>query len=618
MITKVTGQNSVKYQKLFREAEELLSNEAYNPSGYEDIILGETIGDLYSYFMAFPQILDAAGMKDASNENKTGDPMYYQKYFTILPLDEPVFEINADTRAITIPSQFKSIGVTGDNTAEIIFFSIDRFFDAVDFGAPEIRAVIEWHRTSGDNQDTYVDEAYIKELTLQENKVLIGWVIDERVTEEAAPIEFAVRLFMKDLDDKGNEIISYSFSTSAAKVNINKTLNFYTTTTEIDNTAIAQVRDRIRATHSPDVSSDSSLNAPIYTLNIDSNVGTYSYSTADNFYADLNDTGELEISVQARSTNGKADDKLLYRWLKWDELGKEWTGPQAMILGNSTTLDSIGQYKCVAIDNVGIRRSSKDSQILHILGPQKPKVKVADEGAYTSIILTDKADGMELNVKPGYENNMFYVDNYDINNKTKLSYEWKKSNNLNDTIKTDIEDAYEQKYQAKEEGYYYGYAVTQRNLKIETSDKASIYRVTKPLIKPISDYTILGLSNVAMHQGILGNTIIIDFRTYDENGEVSTTYAYDNIQYQWYHSAGYGADWFKVETADAAGTIVNGQITFKPTSIGEYKVNLLIKRNGEIIPAENVNEEDPLTWYTLEYKQTNGEPKELEFGIGLN
>jgi len=67
---------------------------------------------------------------------------------------------------------------------------------------------------------------------------------------------------------------------------------------------------------------------------------------------------------------------------------------------------------------------------------------------------------MELNVKPGHENDVFYVDNYDINNKTKLSYEWKKSNNLNDTIKIDIEDAYEQKYQAKEEGYYYGYAIT--------------------------------------------------------------------------------------------------------------------------------------------------------------
>ena len=350
---------------------------------------------------------------------------------------------------------------------------------------------------------------------------------------------------------------------------------------------------------------------------------TYPYTSTNNFYADFNDEDNtLVANVKARSTNGKEDDRLLYRWFKWNENDKNWQaypiGAIEAVDGNQTIIDSIGKFKCVAIDNVGIRRATKDSQILHILGPQKPEVKIADEGAYTSIILTNEADGMELNVKPGHENDVFYIDNYDINNKTKLSYEWKKSNNLNDTIKTDIENAYEQKYQAKEEGYYYGYAVTQRNLKIETSDEASIYRVTKPLIKPISSYTIFDLSNAAMHQGILGDTITIDFRTYDENGEVLNTYAYDNIQYQWYHSAGYGADWFKVETADAAGTVVNGQISFKPTAIGEYKVNLLIKRNSQVIPAETVDEEDPLTWYTLEYKQTNGEPKELEFGIDLN
>ena len=148
-------------------------------------------------------------------------------------MDEPVFEIDANTRIITVPSQFKNIGVAGDNTAEIIFFSIDRFFDAIDFGAPNIKAVIEWHRTTGNNQDSYVDEAYIKELTLENNKVLIGWVIDDRITEEPGAIEFAIRLYIQE----GKEIV-YSFSTSTAKVNIIKTLNFYTTDVEVEKSAI--------------------------------------------------------------------------------------------------------------------------------------------------------------------------------------------------------------------------------------------------------------------------------------------------------------------------------------------------------------------------------------------
>ena len=97
----------------------------------------------------------------------------------------------------------------------------------------------------------------------------------------------------------------------------------------------------------------------------------------------------------------------------------------------------------VAIDNVGIRRSSKDSQILHILGPQKPEVIIAEDGKdYTSIILTDEANGMTLTVKPGLDDK-FYVDDYDEDSKTQLSFEWKKNNGLNDTSKIDIDNAYD-------------------------------------------------------------------------------------------------------------------------------------------------------------------------------
>ena len=42
-------------------------------------------------------------------------------YFLRLPLDEPYFEINANTRAITVPSALSQIGVVGDKYAEIVF-----------------------------------------------------------------------------------------------------------------------------------------------------------------------------------------------------------------------------------------------------------------------------------------------------------------------------------------------------------------------------------------------------------------------------------------------------------------------------------------------------------------
>ena len=52
--------------------------------------------------------------------------LIYQTLYNIL-------KINANTRAITIPTELKMLGIAGDNIAEIVFFEIDRFFDTMDF-----------------------------------------------------------------------------------------------------------------------------------------------------------------------------------------------------------------------------------------------------------------------------------------------------------------------------------------------------------------------------------------------------------------------------------------------------------------------------------------------------
>ena len=52
----------------------------------------------------------------------------------ILPRDEGLFEIDANSRKINIPAEFSrnGVGVQGDELAEIIYFSIDRYFDTTD------------------------------------------------------------------------------------------------------------------------------------------------------------------------------------------------------------------------------------------------------------------------------------------------------------------------------------------------------------------------------------------------------------------------------------------------------------------------------------------------------
>ena len=62
--------------------------------------------------------------------------------YTILPLDEETFDIDANSRKITIPNSFKSgVGVQGDQVAEIIYFKINRYFDATDLNTQNIYRV---------------------------------------------------------------------------------------------------------------------------------------------------------------------------------------------------------------------------------------------------------------------------------------------------------------------------------------------------------------------------------------------------------------------------------------------------------------------------------------------
>ena len=117
MITKDTS----LYNDLFDKANALLGLSKED-KGY--------IKNIDSYFLKLGDIKTALG--------EDIDISYF-----MLPIDEPLFEINANTRLIKIPDEFKNgISVQGDEIAETIFFSIDRYFDATDFYNDNIIPVI--------------------------------------------------------------------------------------------------------------------------------------------------------------------------------------------------------------------------------------------------------------------------------------------------------------------------------------------------------------------------------------------------------------------------------------------------------------------------------------------
>lgn len=156
------------------------------------------------------------------------DPLY-----TVLPLDEDVFDVNLNTRKISIPQHFKDNGVSvqGDEIAEVLYFKVNRFFDAQDLayelGSKEndrMRIYIQW-RSSQEGEDGKLIEGvsvpWVVDLTTYPNYILFGWPISSKVTGKEGKIDFAVRFFK--FQDRN---ITYSLSTLTHTVEVRPSLDF--------------------------------------------------------------------------------------------------------------------------------------------------------------------------------------------------------------------------------------------------------------------------------------------------------------------------------------------------------------------------------------------------------
>ena len=195
-----------------------------NTDTFKDV---KAISSLNEYFQ---HIKDLAGL--AIGQGRSGsDP-----YFLRLPLDEPFFEINANTRGITVPGELSQIAVRGDKLAEIVFFRIDRYYDAVDLNTRHI--YIEWELPDGTKG---ISRDFLRDTQSEKDKIIFGWVIGEELTQQVGTIKFAVR-FVEWFDDPGDDHTTdrdtakdyaedvtqllYSFSSLPATVSVVDSLNY--------------------------------------------------------------------------------------------------------------------------------------------------------------------------------------------------------------------------------------------------------------------------------------------------------------------------------------------------------------------------------------------------------
>jgi hypothetical protein len=145
MITKINSKVADKYTVLFEKATTELKNNVKTAEAIQKRIndanskLPETetpfdfdtfgIGSLNEYFA---MLQDLVNIESLTEEEKA--------FYLRLPLDEDVFAINADTRVITVPANFarNGVGVQGDESAEVLYFTIDRYFDSMDLARSDV------------------------------------------------------------------------------------------------------------------------------------------------------------------------------------------------------------------------------------------------------------------------------------------------------------------------------------------------------------------------------------------------------------------------------------------------------------------------------------------------
>lgn len=220
MVTYISSANADKYNILFDKASKaLIANPPENRE--EEFSEDFAITTLNEYFAYLEDLVKISDNEDIS------------RFFVRLPLDEDFFEIDANSRTVKVPNTSfgrYGVGVQGDELAEVVYFTIDRYFDSTDLASDNLNIIIQWEaRDLNKNVIAGISQHFGKDIEIINNKqkVIFGWPISHELTEAAGNIKFAVRFYqLGESDENGARQLVYSFSTLPAEVTVNASLNY--------------------------------------------------------------------------------------------------------------------------------------------------------------------------------------------------------------------------------------------------------------------------------------------------------------------------------------------------------------------------------------------------------
>ena len=230
MITKETSSNKTEYQKLYDKVNYVI-NSGYAASYKDELktILPSwvnqqklevtTIDDYFSILKILMEIVQFAMANPDMKDGGYDKAIFNDKLF-IIPFGENDFAIDANTRKIGIPQEFSrnGVGVEGDHFVESLYFTIDRYFDTIDFAQSEVKAIVEWINANGEK---CYSPAWTKVLADDNKKLIIGWMLTDKATKKAGVVKFSIRLYTL----QGDKLES-SFATLVTNVVINPSMNF--------------------------------------------------------------------------------------------------------------------------------------------------------------------------------------------------------------------------------------------------------------------------------------------------------------------------------------------------------------------------------------------------------
>lgn len=215
MISKVNKSNKALYEARLAEINRLL---------HEQNLIGndEVVDTLESYYQ---HIVEIQKLPVRYVDPDTGEA--YKSKYLLMPLDEPLFQIDANKRSISVPADFakNGVGVKGDHRAEVLYFVIDRYFDARDLYDGTDYIIINWQfRGVNDSRnkelETHTSIALAPDDTYVPGSIVFGWVIDNDMTPSKGTLSFSVAFVSKNADNT----YSYALNTTIASVPINDSL----------------------------------------------------------------------------------------------------------------------------------------------------------------------------------------------------------------------------------------------------------------------------------------------------------------------------------------------------------------------------------------------------------